>query len=135
MMFGANWFKASHFANNWFGGATVEQVQPTGGWFWRTPRHKRLTKYEDELREQEALGQSIDQAATKPVPRVDPARAAADVAQALAAARSFIARSYVEPGVDLSKVAARYSTVSLPSPLPEDVSDEDAIALILLLAD
>jgi hypothetical protein len=35
----------------------------------------------------------------------------------------------------LSAIAARYQSVALPFPLPADTSDEDAIALILLLSD
>jgi hypothetical protein len=136
--FANNWFRSNWFANNWFAGQPVSTEQPSGGfehlarnpWFWRAIKRR---KDEDLPSDEPATVSELLPA--KPAVRVDPARAAADVAAALAAAREFVARAYVEPGVDLSAVAARYQSVALPFPLPEDTSDEDAIALILLLSD
>jgi hypothetical protein len=125
MWFGSNWFRSNHFANNWFGGASVEPVQPTGGfvpaWFWRRP--KRL-KSEYEPTE-----------VVSTVERISPEASAADVAAAIGAAQALVKTLYRLPTASVPESAYRVATVSLPFPLPADTSDEDAIALMLLLAE
>jgi len=138
--FRSNWFASNHFRANWFVGVTQgEQTErPSGGygdlaqipWFWRAKKRRR-----DEDVPSDEPARVLELLPAAPAVRVDPARAAADVAAALAAARKFVSSAYVEPGVDLSAVTARYQSIALPFPLPEDTSDDDAIALILLLAD
>jgi hypothetical protein len=123
--FGSNWFRSNHFANNWFGGASVEPVHPTGGfvpaWFWRRPK-----KLKSEYESSEVVGTVIE--------RIGPEASAADVAAALSAAQALVKTLYREPTY-VAPEGLRVATVSLPFPLPADTSDEDAIALMLLLAE
>ncbi|MFZ9649601.1 MAG: hypothetical protein ACO29C_05880, partial [Fluviibacter sp.] len=100
--------------------------QPTGGfvpaWFWRRPK-----KLKSEYEPTEVVSTVVE--------RISPEASAADVAAAIGAAQALVKTLYRLPTDSVPEGAYRVATVSLPFPLPADTSDEDAIALMLLLAE